>query len=73
MNTVELQLTLHDNEDGSYSVRFMGKDVISFSKSVYETDGDKIYEALVNMFAKGFELGVKAEQNGLTKASISEK
>lgn len=35
MNTVELQLTLHDNEDGSYSVRFMGKDVISFSKSVY--------------------------------------
>jgi hypothetical protein len=52
MRNVEIKLTLNKKDDGEYAVLFMGAEVISFSESVYKTDGDKIYEALVNMFAK---------------------
>jgi hypothetical protein len=35
----------------------MGEEVISFSEVVYKSDGDKIYDALVKVFARGLEIG----------------
>ncbi|MDD9305315.1 MULTISPECIES: hypothetical protein [Aeromonas] len=72
MRNVEIKLTLNKKDDGEYAVLFMGAEVISFSESVYKTDGDKIYEALVNMFAKGVEIGVRSERKGLSGVSIIE-
>ena len=33
------------------------EEVISFSEVVYKSDGDKIYDALVKVFARGLEIG----------------
>ena len=70
---LNIQIKMIKKDDGDYAVNFMGEEVISLCESVYKTDGDKIYEALCNMFAKGFEFGVKAERNGFSGASISEE
>ena len=70
MTNVNLDITMKSKSDGSYGVFFMGGEIISFSKSVYESDGDKIYEALANMFTKGLEIGVKAAENGLSGVRI---
>jgi hypothetical protein len=70
--SVEIKLTMSKKDNGEYAVLFMGAEVISFGESVYKTDGDKIYEALVNMFAKGVEIGAHAERKGLSGVSVTE-
>ncbi len=57
MVTLNVQLQMIKKDNGDYGITFMGEEVISFCESVYKTDGDKIYDALVKMFGCGLEMG----------------
>ncbi|MBL0443781.1 hypothetical protein JEO77_20605 [Aeromonas veronii] len=57
MAFIDVGIELKKKDDGLYAITMMGEEVISFSEVVYKSDGDKIYDALVKVFARGLEIG----------------
>ena len=57
MAFIDVGIELKKKDAGLYAKTMMGEEVICFSEVVYKSDGDKIYDARVKVFARVLVIG----------------
>lgn len=70
MATLDLKITLHKNDDNSFSIKFMATELLNLPSNTSEQQLEMIYEGVTKAFYLGLNTGIEAIQNGATGCSI---
>ncbi len=70
MPDIILDITLHKNDDESFSIKFMETEILTLDKNTSEELLNTIYDGVVRAFYLGMNIGVEAIKNDASECIV---